>query len=59
MLIILPLVLQMLVERLDLTVKSLEKAADLLIARFNCNQMKGDGDNCNVTLSLKIVCMEI
>ena len=31
MLIILPLVLQMLVERLDLTVKSLEKAADLLI----------------------------
>ena len=59
MLIILLLVLLMLVERLDLTVKSLEKAADLLLTWFNCNQMKGNGDNCNVTLSLKIVFMEI
>ena len=36
---------------LDLTVKSLEKIADLLFTWFNYNQMKGNKDKSHVILS--------
>ena len=36
---------------LDLTVKSLEKIADLLFTWFSYNQMKGNKDKCHVILS--------
>ena len=41
----------MLMERLDSTVKSLEKGADLLFTWFNYNQIKGNEDKSNVMLS--------
>ena len=36
---------------LDLTVKSLEKVADLLFTWINYKQMKGNEDECHVILS--------